>query len=187
MHIKTFLFSLALSLGIPCHAALLSIAPVSSSVQQGQPFWLTINLDDVTDLYAFQFDVNFTSGLVGTVNVEEGELMVSGGGFVPGLIDNSNGSTSYIANTLLGPEPGVSGNGILARIWMQALAPGLTTVELTNVLLLDSALQVIETGTSGATVLITSAQAVDAPHPVPLVMLGLLIMQWQRRRTRICR
>lgn len=185
MHIRVILFSLALSLGIPGHAALISIAPASGSVQQGQRFEVAINIDDVADLYGFQFDVQFSSGLAGVVRVEEGELLVSGGGFVPGLIDNSGGSASSIANTLLGPQSGVGGSGLLARLWMEALAPGLTTLELSNVLLLDSALQVIATGTAGASVLIVPTQALDGPPALAMMALGLLLMQWLRRYTRL--
>lgn len=177
MFIRALLFSLALSLGIPGHATLLSIAPAAGSVQQGQPFELAINIDDVTDLYGFQFDVHFSGGRVAVVRVEEGEFLISGGGFVPGLIDNGGGSVSFIANTLLGPQAGVDGSGTLAHIWMQAVAPGFTTLELSNVLLLDSALQLIATDTAGANLLITQVQAVDVPPALPLMILGLLLMR----------
>lgn len=60
---------------------------------------------------------------------------------------------------------------------MQAVAPGFTTLELSNVLLLDSALQVIATDTAGASLLITQVQAVDVPPALPLMILGLLLMR----------
>src|SRR5271165_813903 len=85
--------------GIPT----LSISPASSTVSNGSTFSMDVNISDVTDLSAFQFDLSFDPSILqATGTITEGNFFLSGGGFVPGTIDNSLGTITFNANTLLG-------------------------------------------------------------------------------------
>lgn len=59
---------------------------------------------------------------------------------VPGLIDNTSGSITFISDALVGFVAGASGDGLLMTIDFQALAPGLSALTLLNPLFLDSTL-----------------------------------------------
>ena len=50
---------LASSLGSASAAPILSIAPTSTTVQAGHTFSVDVSIADVTDLFAYQFDLGF--------------------------------------------------------------------------------------------------------------------------------
>ncbi len=71
-----------------------SVQPLSAPVLQGASFYLDVNVADVTDLYAFQFDLGFDPTILSAVAVAEGPFLSSGGStfFLPGIIDNAAGT-----------------------------------------------------------------------------------------------
>lgn len=166
-------------------AATISIQPSSASaVVSGAPVSLNVEVFNVTDLFAFQFDIGFDPTVVSAVSVSEGSFLPSGGttAFVAGTIDNTAGTISATADSLIGAVPGVSGAGVLASLRFAANAPGTSPVTLSNIILLDSNLNSIEfTSANG------SIRAVQLPEPGPAFMLvsGLLILfALQFRRSR---
>ena len=81
------IFSLpALADGVPT----LSINPASSTVSAGNNVTLDVNISNITDLYAFQFDLSFDPGTVSAASIAEGAFLAGGGttAFIPGIIDN---------------------------------------------------------------------------------------------------
>src|SRR5580693_1534910 len=58
---------------------IVSIDPVSSSVVSGNNATFDINISNVTDLYAFQFDLSFAPGLLSAVSIVEGTFLPGGG------------------------------------------------------------------------------------------------------------
>jgi hypothetical protein len=133
---------LSLSATYAFAAPILSIEPSSQQVQSGQSFSLDVLISNVADLYAFQFDLAFNPLVLSATGVAEGSFLPSGGttAFIAGTIDNSAGTISGIADSLIGPIPGVSGTGSLAIIDVHALSPGTSPIILSNVVLLDSSL-----------------------------------------------
>jgi general secretion pathway protein D len=178
------LFGLMLGFG-PLYASalpILSIEPPSKTVQPGQHFSLNAFITDVTDLFAFEFDLAFDPTVLSTISVIEGPFLPGGGStfFVPGSIDNTVGTITLTSGTLIGPIPGVSGSGILATINFQALALGTSPVTLSNVLLLDSNLADITASTADGTV-----SAVPEPSTLILLITGILGTVghgWYRRK-----
>ena len=77
--------------GVLCSASafagsIVSVQPLSSGVSLGSNFTLDINIANVTDLYAFQFDIGFGPSVLQATSVVEGSFLPSGGFtfFIPG-------------------------------------------------------------------------------------------------------
>jgi general secretion pathway protein D len=165
-----------------------SISPPSTIASIGSTVSLDVAISGVADLYAFQFDVTFDPSVLAATDVSEGPFLPGGGAtfFIPGIIDNVGGSVAFTADTLLGPVPGVTGDGILATLTFTAVAAGTSPIALENVILLDSVLGLIEVVTDGG--------QVTVPEAATLLLLGsgivgatltrLRLRQWRFRGLR---
>lgn len=164
-------------------AATISILPSSVSVAPGQIFTLDIAVSDVTDLYAFEFDLGFNPAVLSANGVTEGPFLATGGStfFIEGAIDNTTGAISATGNSLLTAIAGVSGNGVLARASFTALAPGATNINLFGILLLDSSLSGIPVTNLGGTVTV-DASGTPEPATWTLLLAGLVLLHIGRRR-----
>lgn len=151
---------------------IVSVQPVSSAVGSGSTFDLMINVSDVVDLYAWQFDISFDPTILSAQQILEGSFLSSAGStfFIPGFIDNTTGTISFTADSLVGSAEGVTGSGVLATVEFQSLSAGTSTVDLSNVGLLDSSLSDISSGAAGGTVKVSGVNAV--PEPSSLLLFG---------------
>jgi hypothetical protein len=160
-------FSLpALADGVPT----LSIAPASSTVGTG--ITLDVDISNITDLYAFQFDLSFDPETVSAISITEGLFLPGGGStfFLPGTVDNVGGTIASTADSLVGAIPGVNGSGTLAILTLFGLAPGISSIDFSNVFLLDSNLNSIDASTLSGSVTVTPRTA-PTPEPNSLVLL----------------
>ena len=144
----------------PVHATTISVQPRTLDVILGQIFSVDIDITNVTDLYAFQFDLEFAPGVLSAVAVTEGGFLPSGGttAFVPGTIDNFGGSITSTGDSLIGMIPGVNDSGVLATVDFLAVGVGISPITLSNELLLDSRLDIIEDTTAGGTVTVQTVE-----------------------------
>ena len=168
------IFSLsALADGVPT----LSISPASSTVGGGSNVVLDVNIANVTDLFAFQFDLSFAPGTVSAASIGEGAFLAGGGitAFIPGTIDNVGGTIAATADTLIGPGPGVNGSGTLAVLTLTGLAPGTSSIDFSSVFLLDSNLTGINSTLQSGTVAVTST-AVPEPNTLVLLIAGMSLL-----------
>jgi hypothetical protein len=151
--------------------AILSIQPPSTSVAAGNTFAVDVNIANVSDLYAFQLDVGFTPGILSATSVTEGSFLSSVGttSFLVGTIDNTAGTITFNADTLIGPIAGVTGSGTLAILDFTALAAGTSPIDIANVTLLDSSISPITSTTSNASAVIRGSVV---PEPSSLLLLG---------------
>jgi hypothetical protein len=118
-----------------------------TTVSQGSSLAVDVNIASVTDLYGFQFDLGFNPSVLMATMVSEGAFLPSGGStfFIPGTIDNTNGIVAATADTLTGAMSGVTGSGTLAVFDFTAIANGSTGLTLSNVILVDSKGNLINT------------------------------------------
>jgi len=153
---------------------ILSIAPSSSTVGAGSNVVLDVNIANVTDLFAFQFDLSFAPGTVSAASIVEGAFLAGGGttAFIPGTIDNVGGTIAATADTLIGPGPGVNGSGTLVVLTLTGLAPGTNSIDFSSVFLLDSNLTGINSSLQSGSVTVTST-AVPEPNTLVLLIAGM--------------
>ena len=153
-------------------ASILVFEPSSQTVSGS--FSVDVLIDDGVDLYAWNFDISFDGTILQATSVIEGAFLQTGGStiFLQGTIDNSAGMISFIGDSLQGLIPGVSGtNGVLATVNFEIASYGVSPLGLSNILLLDSNLDEIESsGTAG------SLTAVPEPGTGGLWVLGGLVL-----------
>lgn len=174
---RTVWLVLVLSIsGVSVATPIFGISPALTDTTVGGFFDVTIDITTVTDLYAYQFDLDFDPLVLSAVSIDEGQFLLSGGTtfFLPGLIDNALGLISFTANSLIGALPGVSGDGSLALVRFLAISPGSSSINLSGVALLDSSLTDIASSTAGGRVVVSAV--VPEPGSALLAALGLLAM-----------
>ena len=165
------ILELALAVGVaalPMTAATISVVPARTAMV-GDTITADINISDVLDLYAFQFDLSFDPGILEASPATDG-LFLGSGGFFEGFTDNALGTMTFISDSLAGPVPGMSGAGTLASIQFTAVGPGTSLITVANLILLDSTLADIAAVTNGSTVTVS---AIPEPGTVSFALLGL--------------
>ncbi|MBK9169470.1 MAG: hypothetical protein IPM24_18685 [Bryobacterales bacterium] len=180
---KQFVLASLLVWGVPLGAATIEVSPGSANATIGSTIIVDVLIQSVADLYAHQFDLSFDPSVLSATLVSPGQFLSGGVGFLPGEIDNVAGTVVFTADTLSGPDPGVSGSGTLASIQFTGLAPGVSALVLSNVILLDSNLADIELdAVNGGSVRVGDATVPEPAQGVPMIVA--LIAFLVRRRVR---
>jgi len=139
--------------------------------QPGSSFQLAVDASDVTDLYAYQFDVQFDPTLFRATGITGGSFLSGAGDtfFGGGDIDNTAGTISFIFETLIGDVAGASGSGELVQISFEAIGPFGTRSDftLTNVYALDSNQNLVDVAVVDG--------SVGIPEPSSLAMAVLAL------------
>ncbi len=153
-------------------ASMISVQPTVSNQVVDDFFDVSVNINDITDLYAFQFDIGFDPTVLQAVGLTEGPFLANGGAtfFFPGTIDNAAGTISFTADSLLGPDPGVTGSGNLVTLSFQAVGQGTSTISLSNLVFLDSSLSDILLASEEGSVNVSKS---TVPEPTTIFLLGL--------------
>jgi hypothetical protein len=156
----------------------LTIDPASSTANVGNSLTLDVDISNVTNLYAFQFDLSFAPGTLSSVSIVEGSFLPTVGAtfFVPGTIDNVGGTVASTADTLLGPGPGVNGGGTLAILTLTGLVPGTSSIGLSNVMLLNSSLGPISTSLQNGSVMVSGMAPTPEPNSSVLFITGISLL-----------
>jgi general secretion pathway protein D len=179
-------WSALLALLIPCPVLatpIVSIEPSSTTIAVGTTFSVNVNITGAIDLYAFEFDIGFNQNALVANATSEGAFLSGEGAtfFIPGTIDNAAGLISFTANSLLSAVPGANGDGTLAIVSFTALAPSDTTLNLFNIVLLDSQLSGIANSSSIGSVTVTGTGEVPEPSMITLIGVGLACARRTRR------
>ncbi|HEY4978802.1 MAG TPA: PEP-CTERM sorting domain-containing protein, partial [Candidatus Acidoferrum sp.] len=99
-----------------------------------------------------------------------------------GTIDNTAGVISFTANTLLGTVPGVGDSGTLAVLAVDGLSPGTSSIDLSNVLLLDSNLNPINFDLQAGSITVAPVTATPEPSSITLLFAAAGVLIFLRRR-----
>ena len=168
---------------VAAFAGTISLQPSATTLALGNPLTVDVNVSGVSDLYAFQFDISFNPAVFTASGVTEGALF-SGIGvfFSPGFIDNTAGTITFIGDSLSGPGPGVSTNGTLATITFNSIGTGSSSIDLANIILLDSNLADIAATAAGTTVTVAGS---SGPEPGSWLLVGgavVLLFGWAAKK-----
>ena len=132
-----------------------------------------VNIADVSDLYTYQFSINYDARYLRALGVTEGGFLATGGATLgsTGFIDDGAGTISFIYNTLYGGGPGVSGSGLLASIRFEAIGVGSAALSFADVLLLGSTGDEFAFDAASAQITIVDGVA-DVPEPASILLIG---------------
>lgn len=133
--------------------ATLSIDPSQKSVEVGQTFIVNVQISSVEDLFAYEFKLTYNASVVNLTGPPRASIPQAGTFLVPSdgtsffiavwtLNETSSylppNQTAHVAYSLLTPETGRSGSGILVTFTIKALTAGSTTLDLNNDMLVDA-------------------------------------------------
>jgi hypothetical protein len=118
--------------------------PGITDIAVGDTVTLDISVSSVTDLYGYQFDVEYDPSVLEYISLTDGAFLTDTSTqpfcMAP---DATSGILNNIACTKTGDVGGVSGSGLLKRITFKALAIGTSNVVISNAKLVNSAPETI--------------------------------------------
>jgi len=162
--------------------AVISIDPTTQTTSTGSVVTVDVAISNVSDLYAYQFDLSFNPSVLQAVSSSEGPFLAGSGStfFIPGTNDNLAGTVFATADTLLAPVSGVNGSG--------AIGAGTSTFTIQNETLLNSGLNVISDLTKTGSVIVktstVAAPEIDSASTVAALTLllgGLAVLRGRRK------
>jgi hypothetical protein len=170
--------------------AVISVAPTSQTVTAGGEFTVDVNISNVSDLYGYQFDLTFNPQVLSAVSSSEGPFLGTAGStfFIPGTNDNTNGTVSATADTIISAVPGANGSGNLAVFTFDAIKNGVSSIVISGVNMIDSAFNSISDTTTSGSVTVTSGHTFAAPEidaasatsALTLLLGGLAVLRDRR-------
>ena len=119
-------------------ATMVSIVPSSISALVGQSFNVNVTISGVSDLYGWEYRINWDANLLNVTSVAEGPFLKTGGNTFFSYNLNLTGGSMVVDSTLLGNALGVNGSGTLSTLTFYVGNAGQTPLNLYNVTLVDS-------------------------------------------------
>ena len=117
----------------------LYVYPTKKYITTSSSFLIDINVENVTDLYGFEFKLSYDTTILDATNITEGPFLKSGGPtFIAKMEINETTGTIWVAITLYEVEKGVDGSGTLVTITFEATALGDSPLHLYDTILGDS-------------------------------------------------
>ena len=104
--------------GVP----LLYVNPEENLAYPGESFTINITIQEVTDLYSYEFKLGFDPGNLSVISVDEGDFLTGPVGTL--FYSQVKPDYVYVAHLILGAYPGVSGSGVLCSITFNVIEAG---------------------------------------------------------------
>jgi len=104
-----------------------AVSPPSSSIGVEQVIDLTVDVQEVQNLYAAEFTLHFDPSVVEVLDIRIGSMLQGGTPII--RVDNDTGTVMFAA-TLLNPAPAVSGSGSIAKLVLRGRANGGTVLSM---------------------------------------------------------
>lgn len=172
---KHFIAAVLLGASTQAWAAPILSFSTGPAAQVGSTVTYNIAIDDIADLYAYQFSINYDARYLRALNVTEGAFLGTAGSTVSGVLGMDTGLIDFVYGSLLGPTPGASGSGLLASITFEAIGAGTSALSFADVIFLDSVGDDIAglSALSGqGIVLAEPGGPVDVPEPASVLLFG---------------
>ncbi|RYE63049.1 MAG: hypothetical protein EOO79_11485, partial [Oxalobacteraceae bacterium] len=170
---KHFIAAVLLGASTQAWAAPILSFSTGPAAQVGSTVTYNIAIDDIADLYSYQFSINYDARYLRALNVTEGAFLGTAGSTVSGVLGMDTGLIDFVYGSLLGPTPGASGSGLLASITFEAIGAGTSALSFADVIFLDSVGDDIAglTALSGqGVVLADPGGPVDVPEPASVLL-----------------
>lgn len=133
------------------------LEPATLQAEAGSAVDVTIRIQDVTNLGAFQFDLTYDPTIVEVENVTLGDFPTSTGRSVNPLGPRIEAGKAVYGAFSFGEAVGPDGSGTLAVVTLQALAGGQTPLGLQNVQVIDVSGSRIPAATEGGSVTVAGS------------------------------
>ena len=116
------------------------VEPAFQQVAPGTTFTLTIQIDDVVNLYAYEVTLNFPADALSVIDAQNGGFLQNGWL----IIDNETPGTLIVGYTQVGETPPADGNGTLVMITFDAIVEQSDAdIIISNVVLVDNEMESI--------------------------------------------
>jgi hypothetical protein len=155
-------------------APTLTFSTPSTPAAVGSTVNVDVRISGISDLYGYQFGVLFDKTLLQFDSAVTGSFLTGGDTSVFGFYDAdpADGTLDFVFDSRIGAQSGASGDGVLATLTFDTLAAGISGLDFTNVLFLDS------TGTDIAVAAIDGTLQIGAPasavpEPASLALFGI--------------
>jgi Cohesin domain/PEP-CTERM motif len=155
---------------------LVSTNPTPNPVSVGQSVNVDVLVTDVSDLYGYEFSLNFNPAVLQYTSASPGSFLGGAGNFGVASFDNTLGLVSFVFDTFSGVVAGVSGSGTLSQLAFSAIGVGTSQLAFSDVTLVNSNLEQIFVTSFDGTV-----TAVPEPTTALLMALGMAGL-WLGRR-----
>lgn len=119
-------------------STVLSVDPQTVQGAAGMDFTINVSISNVTDLYGWEFRLNWNPSLLDVISVTEGPTLSSRGSTVFSPKVNSTDGHLTADCTLLGDIPGFSGQGTLMTVEFYVKENGTCDLNLYDTQLLNS-------------------------------------------------
>ena len=157
-----------------CNAApgqtIICVQPAGQVVERGHTFSVNVVADHVTNLGAYQFDLQFDPVVMSYVNAVIGPFLGSTGRTADCLPPYQEGSSVRMVCTTRGAIPaGPSGSGVLATVTFSAIREGVGDLDLANLMLTDisGVTLPIDLSVGAAVVVVPGPTPTEGPSPTP--------------------
>ena len=119
---------------LPAQAQQPTVSIIAPEWVEGTTGYAVVEITNVSNLDAGQFDLSFNSSVLKVVNVEDGDIQGTG---IPVQWNSIDADTLRVIFNLEGVT-GISGSGQLARIEFEVIGDGDSTLDISNQLLGDT-------------------------------------------------